>query len=89
MRKLALFICCVIFGCASLVQTGCRQRPLLAPPGPIQYQQGQAVIHDPFPQNDIGVEEQASRPRDYQKPLAEPVRDRLYRDRSPWWYFGQ
>jgi len=84
MRTFAFLFCCLL-----LLSIGCRQRPLLAPPGPIQLQQNRAVIHDPFPQNDIGVEEQAARPREYSKPLAEPVRDRLYRDASPWWHFGR
>ncbi|WP_237607279.1 membrane or secreted protein [Roseimaritima sediminicola] len=89
MRKLAFWMCCAGFACVSAVSLGCRGRSLLPPPGPIDYQQGRAVLHDPFPQNDIGVEEKAARPPSYQKPLAEPVRDRLYRDGSPWWFFGQ
>ncbi len=59
---------------------GCNHRPLCAPPGSIASQQSRAVVHDPFPQNDMGAIEYAGRPREYQKPLPEPVRNQLYRD---------
>ena len=59
---------------------GCRGGRFLTPPGPLNQQQANAVIHDPFPQNDIGPYEAASRPPDYQQPLPEPVRNRISRD---------
>ena len=62
------------------VLAGCRGRGLLPPAGPLNQQQANAVIHDPFPQNDIGPFEAASRPPDYQQPLPEPVRNRISRD---------
>ena len=63
---------------------GCRGRKLLGPPGSINQQQANAVVHDPFPQNDIGPYEAASRPPSYQQPLPEPVRNRLVPDAMPW-----
>ena len=53
--------------------SGCRG-PLLPPAGTMEQQQARAVIHDPFPQNDIAPFEAASRPPGYQQPLPEPVR---------------
>jgi hypothetical protein len=63
---------------------GCRGRRLLEPPGPILQQQANAIVHDPFPQNDIAPYEAASRPPAYQQPLPEPVRNRLVPDAMPW-----
>lgn len=60
--------------------SGCRGQPLFPPPGTLNQQQANAIIHDPFPQNDIGPFEAASRPPDYQNPLPEPVRNRISRD---------
>ena len=63
---------------------GCRGRGLLPPAGPMNQQQASAVVHDPFPQNDIAPKELASRPLGYQQPLPEPVRNRLVPDAMPW-----
>jgi hypothetical protein len=60
--------------------TGCR----CSPPGPMNQQQSSAVVHDPFPQNDIAPYEAASRPPSYQQPLPLPVRNRLVPDAMPW-----
>lgn len=63
---------------------GCRGRGFLAPAGPMNEQQASAVVHDPFPQNDIAPYEAASRPPSYQAPLPLPVRNRLVPDAMPW-----
>lgn len=63
---------------------GCRGHQWFAPPGPMNQQQASAVIHDPFPQNDIAPYEAASRPPSYQQPLPEPVRNRIVPDHMPW-----
>lgn len=59
---------------------GCRGSQWWTPAGPMNQQQAEAVIHDPFPQNDIAPFEAASRPPSYQQPLPEPVRNRISRD---------
>jgi hypothetical protein len=56
-------------------------RPLLAPPGPIRYQQNNASFHDPYPDDDAGPKVEGGRPLAFEKPSAEPVRDRVYTDR--------
>ena len=60
--------------------SGCRGSQWWTPAGPMNQQQAEAVIHDPFPQNDIAPFEAASRPPSYQQPLPEPVRNRISRD---------
>lgn len=72
----------VLAGCFVVVTLGCgAPRPLLAPPGPVRYQQNNASYHDPYSDVDAGPEVVGGRPRDFQKPNAEPVRSRVYTDR--------
>lgn len=66
-------------GCQALTQCRC-----LAPPGPMNYQQAHAVVHDPFPQADIGPDDKSMRPPDYQNPLALPVRSQMKNQVAPW-----
>lgn len=49
-------------------------------PGTITDQQRRAVVHDPYVDNDLGPAVESVRPRSFDKPLAEPERDRVYRD---------
>ena len=62
-----------------LFSTGCRNGGF-RPTGPMLQQQSQAIINDPFLQNDIAPYEAASRPPSYQQPRPEAVRNRMYRD---------
>ena len=72
----------VAIGVVHLV--GCRGRAWLPPAGTMGEQQSRAVIHDPFPQNDIAPGDLGGRPPGYEQPLAEPVRNRLVPDAMPW-----
>lgn len=74
-----LHLCGVSTGCQALVQRG-----LIAPPGSMNYQQANAVIHDPFPQADIGPDDKSIRPPDYQNPLSLPVRNQIKNQVAPW-----
>lgn len=65
---------------AAVAFAGCRSCPFLPAPGPIGLQQAQAVVHDPYPSPDIGHEDAAARPRDYQDPIPQPRRDRMFYD---------
>ena len=76
------FIAVAIFAIAPLA-AGCRGHGY-CPPGPMNVQQARAVIHDPYPQNDIAPYEASSRPPDYQQPLPLPVRNRIGPDAMPW-----
>ena len=58
---------------------GCVSGPRWLHPGPAQYQQQKAVQFDPYPYNDICPAVVGARPRDYDKPLAEPARARWIR----------
>ena len=73
-RILPLGLAAAVLGCA---------RAPLAPPGSMQYQRYEATLHDPYPVDDLGPEVVGGRPRDFQKPLAEPVRNRWLTD--SWW----
>jgi len=72
--------------CAMVVAgtSGCRNQTVFTPKGPMNQQQANAIIHDPFPQNDIGPYEAASRPPSYQQPLPEAERNRIVPD-AMWW----
>lgn len=63
--------------------TGCVTFPSIRSPGNIAYQQNRATLHDPYTDNDIGPEVVGGRPREFSKPLAEPVRNQMYRE--SWW----
>ncbi len=69
----------------AVLATGCaNQRPLATPPGPIYYQQQNASLHDPYADTDLGPNVVGSRPRDFQKPMAEPVRNRRLYESWGW-----
>ena len=72
----------VVLALSSL--SGCKGHQFFAPRGPMKQQQAAAVVHDPFPENDIAPYEAASRPPSYQQPLPEPVRNRIVADQMPW-----
>lgn len=62
--------------------SGCA--PGMAPrwgnPGTLMDQRNRAVVHDPYIDNNLGPAVDGVRPREFDKPLAEPERDRIYRD---------
>lgn len=70
---------------APLLSGGCRSngQHVFHAPGTIQQQRLRATIHDPYPDQDLGPEVVGGRPREYQQPLPEPVRNRLWVD--SWW----
>ena len=72
-----LFLCVLPFA-------GCRApENWFGPQGPMQTQQYEAVMHDPYTDEDAGPEVVGGRPRDFQKPLPEPVRNNWLQD--SWW----
>ncbi len=60
---------------------GCASRPggwgMPWGQGSTERQKSRAVVHDPFPLNDIGPEVVGGRPREYSNPQAEPVRQNI------------
>ena len=62
----------------SLLGCGHLQWPRLRGPGPAHYQQYQATVYDPYPENDIGPPVVGGRPRGYQNPY--PQTERLQRN---------
>ena len=49
---------------------GCRGTWLLGPPGPLNEQQANAVVHDPYPENDIAPSDNSAAPTEL--PAAAP-----------------
>ena len=45
--------------------------------GTVDRQKARAVVHDPYPLNDIGPEVMGGRPRDFMTPLPEAKRNQL------------
>src|SRR5947209_10951684 len=68
MRVAGLFLLGLCLGAAG---SGCSSnlgRPNWADPGPVAYQQHQALRYDPFPQDDLGPPIVGGRPREYDRP---------------------
>jgi len=51
--------------------------PSLFHPGPAGYQRAEAVVHDPYPLNDVGPEIEGGRPLEYLQPVPEVVRAQM------------
>lgn len=69
-----------------VVSSGCgggRWWPF-TPQGTIHQQQSEALVHDPYPQRDIGPDDPGARPRDFVQPLPEPVRNRIVPQSQIW-----
>jgi hypothetical protein len=67
-----------------VIPLACRgMGPSPGPPGTMRQQQLNASVHDPYPEPNAGPEVVGGRPRDYQKPLSEPARNRFIWER--WW----
>lgn len=67
-----------------VVSAGCRGRSFLPPAGTMNQQQANAIVHDPFPLDDIAPTDLGARPPNYQQPVPEPVRNRIISDAMPW-----
>lgn len=63
MAFLALAYCCV--------SAGCHTRPNWGPQGTIGTQRTKAILHDPFPSNDLGPPIQGGRPLGFEQPKSE------------------
>lgn len=81
-RNLSL-ACLLVLVSASV---GCRSGHWwpFAPQGTIHQQQSEALVHDPYPQRDIGPDDAAARPREFVQPLPEPVRNRITPQSQIW-----
>lgn len=52
-------------------------------PGTLDQQRSSAVLHDPYPDAYAGPTTDGMRPREFQRPLPEPVKNRGLKD--SWW----
>jgi hypothetical protein len=74
-----LFFLCLASGLA-----GCRSDGrLFPPPGSVQTQRHNATLFDPYTDVETGPEVVGGRPRDFQQPLSESERSRLFQNQ---WY---
>jgi hypothetical protein len=76
-------ILAILVGGMLLAEWGCN-RPNFARAGSSTYQRLQANLHDPYPDASLGPEVTGGRPREFQKPLAEPVRNTISQPENPW-----
>lgn len=56
----------------TLLMTGCNARPDFSPPGTVYQQRNRAVVHDPFPSDNLGPAIEGARPMEFERPLSEP-----------------
>jgi hypothetical protein len=78
MLKYALWLLAL----AAASTTGCANGRFLGlevprfgyPPGSVEAQRGEASLHDPYPDPEAGPPVVGGRPREFQKPSAEPAR---------------
>ncbi len=66
-----LFLVISLIAGMAVPLAGCHLRPNFGPPGTIGMQRDRAVLHDPFPNNDLGPAVVGGRPRGYELPLPE------------------
>jgi hypothetical protein len=75
------YLCWLALACACLASgCGTPRAYNFWHPGNIQSQRLRAVVHDPYPDPDLGPPVLGGRPRDYFEPLPEPVKNRIYTD---------
>ena len=73
-KCLAILLLILPVGCAT-------NRPYgLFTPGTVEQKRQRATVHDPYPDQNLGPEVVGGRPRDFQEPLPEAVKNRLYVD---------
>ena len=53
--------------------SGCYLRPNFGPPGTIGMQRSRAVLHDPYPSDELGPPVVGGRPRGFERAQAEPT----------------
>lgn len=74
------------------VSSGCASRRGWGFPwgqGTVDRQESRAVVHDPYPLNDIGPEVDGGRPRGFTNPLSEHNRQQFTQPALDWNYPGQ
>ena len=67
-----LLVCLFALGCGPQVRM-----PNFLHPGNLASQRFDAIVHDPYPLDDVGPPVEGGRPLGYQKPVPEVVRGRL------------
>jgi len=83
MRYIARFGIGMVLGALTIGCSGCRSdRPhALDPPGTVEQQRLDSTIFDRYPDAESGPTVVGGRPREFQQPLSEPDRSRLFKSR--------
>lgn len=66
----------------ALMSLGCRWLPPFDPPGTKEALRGRAVLHDPYPNNDVGPAIMGGRPLGFERPLSEAEANQYARSRG-------
>lgn len=69
--KTTLLLRIAVIAIACMVFTGCHMTPNFGPQGTIGMQRNFAVLHDPFPSDDLGPPIVGGRPKGFEQPWAE------------------
>lgn len=64
-------------GLGAILSSGCYLTPNFGSPGTIGMQRARAVLHDPFPNNDIAPPIVSGRPLGFDRPLSEPAQAQI------------
>jgi hypothetical protein len=72
----------VLLAGLALLQSGCYWLPKFQPPGTIEMQRSQAVMHDPFPNNDVAPAIVGGRPLGFDRPLSEATQNQFNTNRG-------
>jgi hypothetical protein len=78
---MAVVVALTIIGLGACAGTS---TPRLASPGPAREQRARAQRFDPYPEIESGPQLVGARPREYDRPLAEPVRTQFEQ-----WSYGR
>ena len=61
----------ILMALATILLSGCHLRPNFGPPGTIGMQRSRAVLHDPFPSDELGPVIVGARPKGFERPQSE------------------
>jgi hypothetical protein len=76
-RSMIVLLLTVPTGCTSEIHRHVRFPDFMSP-GWAKQQRAEAIVHDPYALSDVGPEVVGARPREYQQPVPEVERARMY-----------
>ncbi|MEL7499317.1 MAG: hypothetical protein AAFN77_17045 [Planctomycetota bacterium] len=61
----------IVIALGLILMAGCQSRPLFGPPGTMDVQRTRAMVHDPYPNQEIGPQIFGARPLGFEQPRTE------------------